>query len=233
MIMLIDYDFEKANKILDDFYNATGIKMVLLKTDFTPLTDRFHWEKNTYCKSVQNTKNGEIMCYKSDNCILKQCSETKKTVPHICHAGLYDVSVPIIFEDNVIGYIMFGQIRSDLPFSKVKDHIVALGLNEIEAEKLFYEIPCFDLDKIKSISSIAEIIAKHILLEKALVLKSDERLSEIDNYIDTKETDMKNSIWKEAEAFLNDIIPPGWRFGAFANNGLDYVFVKENKTQDN
>lgn len=184
MIMFIDYDFGKANKILNDFYNATGINMVLLKTDFTPLTDRFHWEKNAYCKALQNTKKGEIMCHKSDNCILKQCSETKKTVPHICHAGLYDVSVPIIFEDTVIGYIMFGQIRSDLPFSKVKDHIVALGLNEIEAEKLFYEIPCFDLDKIKSISSIAEIIAKHILLEKALVLKSDERLSEIDNYID-------------------------------------------------
>ena len=182
--MLINYDYEKANKILNDFYNATGINMVLLKTDFTPLTDRFHWEKNNYCKSVQNTKKGEMMCYKSDNCILKQCSETKKTVPHICHAGLYDVAVPIIFEDTVIGYIMFGQMRSDLPFIKVKKHIESLGLNGSEAEKLFNEVPRFDLAKIESISSIAEIIAKHILLEKALILKSDERLSEINSYID-------------------------------------------------
>lgn len=55
----------------------------------------------------------------------------------------------------------------------------------------------------------------------------------IDNYIDTKETDMKSNIWKDAKAFLNDIIPPGWKFGAFTNNGLDYVFVKENRIQDN
>ena len=67
----------------------------------------------------------------------------------------------------------------------------------------------------------------------AFKTKLETLIQEIDNYIDTKETDMKNRIWKEAEAFLNDIIPPGWRFGAFANNGLDYVFVKENKTQDN
>lgn len=55
----------------------------------------------------------------------------------------------------------------------------------------------------------------------------------IDNYIDTKETDMKSNIFKDAETFLNDIIPPGWKFGAFANNGLDYVFIKDNKIQDN
>ena len=158
--------------------------MVLLKTDFTPLTDRFHWEKNSYCKSVQNTKSGKAMCYKSDSCILKQCCETKKTVPHVCHAGLYDVAVPIIFEDTVIGYIMFGQIRSDLPFSKVRSHIKKLGINTDDAEKLFDKVPRFDLDKIESISRIAEIIAKHILLEKTLTLKSDERLSGINNYID-------------------------------------------------
>ena len=182
--MIINYNYEKANKILNDFYNATGINMVLLKSDFTPLTDRFHWEKNSYCKSVQNTKNGEKMCHKSDACILRQCCDTKKTVPHICHAGLYDVAVPIIYEDIVIGYIMFGQIRSDLPFSDVKNHIKALGVDIEEAEKCFYEIPHLDLQKIESISRIAEIIAKHILLEKTLTLKSDERLSEINSYID-------------------------------------------------
>ena len=63
--------------------------------------------------------------------------------------------------------------------------------------------------------------------------KLETLIKGIDNYIDTKETDRKSNIWKGAEAFLNDIIPPEWKFGAFANNGLDYVFVKENRIQDN
>ena len=70
-------------------------------------------------------------------------------------------------------------------------------------------------------------------IDDALKSKLETLVQGIDNYIDTKETDMKSNIWKEAETFLNDIIPPGWKFGAFANNGLDYVFVKENRTQDN
>ena len=182
--MIINYDYEKANKILNDFYNATGINMVLLKSDFTPLTDRFHWEKNLYCKAIQGTKNGKKMCLRSDKYILKECCEKKVSVPHVCHAGLIDVAVPIIFEDTVIGYIMFGQIRCNTSFSDVKNHISGLGINPAVAERLFNEIPPSDINRIESISRIAEIIAKHILLEKTLTLKTNERLSMINSYID-------------------------------------------------
>lgn len=182
--MIINYDYEKANKILNDFYNATGINMVLLKSDFTPLTDRFHWDKNAYCKAVQATCEGKKMCLMSDNYILKECLEKKTSVPHMCHAGLIDVAVPIIFEDTVIGYIMFGQIRSDVSFNSVRSHIIKLGVNPDIAEKLYSEIPPSDTEKIESISHIAEIIAKHILLEKMLTLKQDKRLTEINSYIE-------------------------------------------------
>ncbi|MBQ2942178.1 MAG: PocR ligand-binding domain-containing protein [Clostridia bacterium] len=182
--MIISYDYGKANKILNDFYNATGINMVLLKSDFTPLTDRFHWDKNAYCKSIQATCDGKKMCLMSDSYILKECLEKKTSVSHMCHAGLIDVAVPIIFEDTVIGYIMFGQIRSDVSFKSVRKHIIKLGADPDIAEKLYSEIPPSDTEKIESISHIAEIIAKHILLEKTLTLRQDQRLTEINAYIE-------------------------------------------------
>ena len=70
-------------------------------------------------------------------------------------------------------------------------------------------------------------------IDDTLKPKLETIIQEIDNYIDTKETDIKSNIWKDVEVFLNDIIPPGWKFGEFANNGLDYVFIEENRTQDN
>ncbi len=182
--MIINYDASKANKILNDFYNATGIYMVLLKNDFTPLSDRLHWEKNPYCRAIQKTNDGRKMCLKSDSHLLEECQKTKKTVPHLCHAGLYDVAIPIIFDDFVIGYIMFGQIRAKLSFAAVRDHVMSLGIDGAEAEKFFNEINPLGIEKIESISHIAEIIAKHILLEKTLTLKTDERLSEINSFID-------------------------------------------------
>ena len=37
--MYIDYDLQKINTALADFYNATGIDMNILKSDFSPLSD--------------------------------------------------------------------------------------------------------------------------------------------------------------------------------------------------
>ena len=43
--------------------------------------------------------------------------------------------------------------------------------------------------------------------------------------VDASDTPEKEFIWKDTEAFINGIIPNDWKFGAYANNGLDYVFI--------
>lgn len=42
---------------------------------------------------------------------------------------------------------------------------------------------------------------------------------------DASDITEKEFIWKYTEAFINGIIPNDWKFGAYANNGLDYVFI--------
>ncbi len=182
--MVVNYDMEKTNQAMQDFYNATGINMVLLRDDFSYVGNRNHWESNSYCKAIQNTKKGSIACEKSDLCLLKKCQKTKKAEMHVCHAGLIDVVLPIIYDDTVAGYLLFGQMKSDVKFPQIEEYITSLGLDKNEMLDFYTKITEFDSEKIQSISNIATMFIKYILFENLLRPYVDERIQNAVNYIE-------------------------------------------------
>lgn len=66
-------------------------------------------------------------------------------------------------------------------------------------------------------------------LRESLQNALDMLLKRIDKYTDSNDVQTKQCIWRCAETFLNGVTPMGWKFGTFANNGLDYVFIKEER----
>lgn len=182
--MIINYDIQKINKILLDFYNITGVNMDLRKADFTFVNNQSFWETKCYCKEIHNTKEGIKACHYSDECLFKKSRESKKIEIITCHAGLTDVSVPILFKDEIIGYIIFGQIRTNNDFSPYEDYVSELGLNPDTMRNFYNDIKFFDTEEIKSMSNIAEILVKHILLENILKPDFDKDIQKVVNYID-------------------------------------------------
>ncbi len=181
--MVINYDIPKINRMLKDFYNATGISMDLLKEDFSFVGNRSFWENRRYCRAVQNTVTGMKACFCSDADLLKKCRDSKKAEMHVCHAGLVDVAVPVIYNDGIIGYVIFGQIKMKEGFSSLRAYISELGLDEKEMERFYGEIAVFDEERIQSISNIAQIIVKHILLENMLRPDLDDNIQKAVCYI--------------------------------------------------
>ncbi len=180
--MIVNYDIQKINAALQDFYNATGINMDLLKADFSYVSFN-HRGNECYCQSIQKTEAGKKACALSDECLLKKCQESKKPEMHVCHAGLVDVAVPILYEDIIIGYIILGQMKADTDFSALTDYISELGLDITEMETYFSEISFFDSGKIQSVSNIASMLVKHILLENMLKPAFDENMQKAVTFI--------------------------------------------------
>ena len=182
--MLVNYDIPKIRSALEDFYNATGINMDLYKTDFSTVSNRQQWENTRYCKCVQDTAEGKKACCLSDAELLTLCYETKTVQSHVCHAGLVDVAVPILYEDTVIGYIIFGQMKGDVDFSCVKDYISSLGLDTAAMQAYYSDIPFFNDQKIQSVINIASMLVKHILLDNMLKPDFDESIQKAITFID-------------------------------------------------
>lgn len=181
--MVVTYDAPKISRALHDFYSATGITIDLLKSDFSKVSDT-KYEFNSYCKCIQGTKDGASACKNSEIVLLEKCRETKETQFHICHAGLIDMVTPIIHEDEIIGYIIFGQMRGEGSFEKMEKYISSLGLDKEVLGDYYSKIPFYDSEKIESISNVAAMLVKYILLENMLRPSIDHNIQRAINYIE-------------------------------------------------
>ncbi|MBQ8605156.1 MAG: PocR ligand-binding domain-containing protein [Clostridia bacterium] len=173
--MSIYFDVKKINSVLLDFNTATGVRIDLLDADFTPISYS-ECEANDYCNLIQSTKEGKSACAYSDECLLNKCKKAKATQHQLCHAGLIDTAVPIVHNDEIIGYLLFGQMRSEEALPKLTKYFERLGLNAKDTYELYSSIPIINNDKIESISSIATILVKHILLENMLSTEPGENV---------------------------------------------------------
>lgn len=181
--MIVNYDISKISHALDDFYSATGINMDLFRVDFSRVAERSHSKNNRYCSKIQNTAQGAEACCHADISLLEKCRDTRAVQMHTCHAGLIDIAVPILNNNEIIGYIIFGQMKNSRDFSPVLDYVKSLGLDLEEMESYFNEIPLFDSSKIESITSIATMLVKYILLENMLKPYYDDSVQKAITFI--------------------------------------------------
>lgn len=181
--MVFSYDVDKTNRALFDFYNATGITIDLLKSDFTKVSNT-KYEFNKYCRCIRENPKGENACKKSELALLEKCKSTKETQMHICHAGLLDMVSPIIYDNEIIGYIIFGQMRADSSFTKLEKYIHSLGLDTQMMQYHYNKIPFYDSDKIQSVSNIADMLVKYILLENMLKPNIEKSVQGAINFIE-------------------------------------------------
>jgi len=180
--MTVEFNTKKINAMLQDFYNSTGIDMDLLKADFTP-AGIHRLRNNSYCCAVQSTPSGQLACRASDAQLMEKCAATGQAQMHICHAGLVDVAIPIVYGEAILGYVIFGRMKPNRDFSILADYITQLGLDASAAEEAYRQIPFFDADKIKSLSNIATVMVKYILLENMLTPRSTGSIEKAVAYI--------------------------------------------------
>ena len=162
--MIVNYDVKKIDRALSDFHNATGIDMDFLKLDFTPASSRRPTEI-CYCRAAQGTEAGKLACERSDAALLERCRDSGKNETCICHAGLLNVAIPLFYERTVLGYIIFGRMKPDADHMPDGAYLEKLGLDFEEMQGYYGEIPIIPTEKIESVSNIAIMLAKYILLK--------------------------------------------------------------------
>ncbi len=196
--MFINYNLKDLDKLSADFFNATGVALNILDENLM-LLNQNTVNSNPYCNLLQSTKKGKKDCNYSDEIIIKKCKETGESQMHMCHAGLVDVAIPIKHEQIIIGYIVLGQIKNQRAFSSIAHKLTESNISIKKLEKSYNSLEYFDIDKIQSIVTIATILAKHILLDNIITLKSNKNIERIVNYInDNLETNMTVSKISEA-----------------------------------
>ena len=164
--MSLNYNPGTLEKLNNDFFVATGVNFLLFDKNFKPLAYG-RKNNNRYCALIKETEIGRDACRHSDRTLLEKCKKTMSVVTHVCHAGLVDIAMPMVYGEEIIAYIILGQIRTQKN-SSLKEKRSKLFTEIEKLENLYDELLLFDEDKIKSVLSLATMMAKYILFEKML-----------------------------------------------------------------
>ncbi len=185
--MHINYDIDRINKILRDFYNATGTRIDLYSNSFEQI-GAGQYNICEFCRAVQKKPECKRICVDFDKRLIQRCIKSKQAERDICPFGLMNVVAPIIYNGESLGYFFFGQIRTLYKYSGRE------ALSNAILEK-YDALNMCGLEFIESISNLAEIILKHLLTENMLKLDYDRMLYKALEYIDSnleKDLSIKN-----------------------------------------
>lgn len=109
--MKIKYDVTVLARIIGDLSKISNLAISFLDSNFNALISVS--PKNDFCSILQSSqKEFSNNCRCSDIFLLKKCAKSRKLEKHICHAGFLDVAMPIIKDEDIVGYVIFGRIRT-------------------------------------------------------------------------------------------------------------------------
>lgn len=175
----------------DAFYKATGFACGVhnLSGDLITAIPR-----NNYCEFCRNmffNSKGHIKCLSSNKKGDKKAFETSEPYIYRCHAGLIDVSAPIIVNGKHIGSITFGQLiinkRDDKLRNNVRERLNDFPNQFVDKQMLALEkVPVVSLKQVKGLAQLLSLIANNIVTmiisnveEKAQNKKNKRIINEI------------------------------------------------------
>ena len=177
--MKIKYNADKLWQHISDFYEISGIAITISGANREEIIAQ-KVKRQEFCKLLQ--QQDRCKCIDSDNEILTKCHKTGEPAMHICHAGLLDATLPIIVENEVVGYITMGQVRASEDFSSVENRLPENLRPQLK--ELWKELPLCSVSKMESAVRIANAIVTKIVKENMIEITTEEFSILVSKYIE-------------------------------------------------
>lgn len=185
-------DVVAFSKVLDDFFEATGIPNGVLSND-GEIISQSGWMNA--CKQFhrQNPKSNDN-CLRSDKTLASNLKEGQ-IVSSFCKNGLMDYATPIVIEGQILATIILGQVLEEAPnLEYFEKQAKKFNYDKDTYIKSIKEVPIVSKEKMEALMrcmvNIAQILAqtslsklKHNVLEKDLI-KSNKEIIHLSDILD-------------------------------------------------
>lgn len=142
---------------------------------------------NAFCAQVREDPLLEHRCFMFDNTGFDVCDKTKKLHLYHYHMGLVEVISPIIENNLIIGYIMFGQM-TDAKDRRPLEQIAAecADKHALDRDRLLsnlHTVPYRGKDYIESISMLLEMCAGYLWQSNIMSVKTGTAAYQLSGYL--------------------------------------------------
>lgn len=114
--MLKRQDYDRLTALLNDLYLCTGVKFALVDENANECYTSSY--QAPFCREVMRTREGRERCHACDRRAVAQVRQTGTRYKYVCHAGLYEIAVPVQADGQAAVTILFGQMLDDAPMDK-------------------------------------------------------------------------------------------------------------------
>ncbi len=181
------FDKEKLKSVLSDFYVLTKCTISIWDADFNQIMF-YPPAMSDFCKAIKSNPMGKLKCLESDKTACINAAKLKKPYTFTCHAGLVDTAVPIYYDNEVIAYMMFGQIRDlEQVYSNLNNSKVVCqkyGISEKDVEAYYNKLAILDKSQMKASANFLQMFTSHLYLSQMIKIEKNVLAFDIDSYID-------------------------------------------------
>ena len=178
--MLPKYDLCKLEATIHNFYRATGVSITLYGKDKRPLT-RSGLGDTEYCRLIADTREGARGCKKSNDALFYKCERLKSLEMHICEAGLLDAIIPLLVGEELVGFLMIGQIRNA---KAMPENLKSFPVDYDKISEYYQKMPVYDEQTIESIINIGSMLTKYIIFENMVKPQQKSNADSLALYIE-------------------------------------------------
>ncbi|OJU09467.1 MAG: hypothetical protein BGN88_10090 [Clostridiales bacterium 43-6] len=187
--MKTDFDHEKLHRLLEDFYISTGQRIAIFDVDFRLLSEHPNVH-SPFCAKIRTSVEGARRCRECDIYGMKEANKTGKTVTYRCHAGILEVCSPIIDEEGITGFLMFGQVLYDRGIKEQRE-VIWQNCKNIMTDtaafsRLFDSIRKIPADFLLASANIMTACVGYIRLEQMMKLRREDLWGRMKQYIETR-----------------------------------------------
>lgn len=181
------YDTNKLRNIIKRFNQLTGIPVTIYDADFRALASEPE-DLTGYCRVIWSNPETQKRCIASDKEACRRCAELRESFTYTCHAGICETIIPIMFHDNIYGYILFGQYADhDKRYSSAETVLKAAQKYHLNVERMlsyYQDLIELNHQQIEGATQILEMCTLKIYMEQLIRSESSSLFFDIKSYID-------------------------------------------------
>lgn len=176
---------ELLEKIIRNFYEIVKLQIGVWDSDGNVFYG--YPDSSTFCQKINIDLKDRKYCHRYDQIAAFKCNETLKPYSYICHAGAYELVVPLIFEGKCRMYVVFGQCAcletEALQRATMIKYCKHKGIPLETLETDFNKLPRYSQSYLNAVAELASLCFQSMWDNRIIEVRKDDFLIQIDKFI--------------------------------------------------
>ncbi len=168
---------EFQEEIQDSFAHATGFGVVFVDTEGKHIGTGGNFTR--FCTAINQKEIGARYCAQTNRQAIALAMDNNQPSIYICHAGLVNIEIPLIFEGQYVGAITAGQVLSSDPDCYPRDTVPCTEnwMDDPELVEYYSEIKTLSKQQIEATTTALANISNYIIQRYAFAKIQEELMN--------------------------------------------------------